>query len=295
MVGAVHWAARDRRGGTLNASLQMPGRRDRIAEAIGSVMANSPPARLSLVALPGFPLVAEGDDLARLILEALARVPLSLAAGDVVVLAQKIVSKAEGRSVALAAVTPSTRALELAQISGKDPREVELMLAESTEVLRARPGVIVVRHRLGLVLANAGIDRSNVGPDEEERVLLLPRDPDRSCARLRDRLREATGADVATMIIDSLGRAWRNGTVGTALGVSGMPGLLDLRGHPDLFGRRLQTSELGLADEAASAASLLMGQASESRPVVVIQGLSYDRREGNAAELLRPAHLDLFR
>ena len=253
------------------------------------------PARLSLVALPGLPLVAAGDDIASLILEALARVPMSLMAGDVVALAQKVVSKAEGRSVALAGVTPSARARELARIAGKDPRVVELMLAESTEVVRARPGVIVVRHRLGLVLANAGIDHSNVGPDADERVLLLPSDPDRSCALLRARLREATGVDVATLIIDSLGRAWRNGTVGTAIGVSGMPGLLDLRGEPDLFGRRLQSSELGLADEVAAAASLLMGQSSESRPVVVIQGLGYGRRDGSADELLRPAHLDLFR
>jgi len=253
------------------------------------------PARLSLVALPDLPRVTEGDDLARLILEALARVPMPLATGDIVALAQKIVSKAEGRSVALADVTPSDRARELAQIADKDPRVVELMLGESTEVVRARPGVIIVRHRLGLVLANAGIDHSNVGPDGDERVLLLPRDPDRSCALLRARLREATGADVATVIIDSLGRAWRNGTVGTAIGVSGMPGLLDLRGEPDLFGRRLQSSELGLADEVAAAASLLMGQSNESRPVVVVQGLGYGRREGGAAELLRPAHLDLFR
>jgi len=252
-------------------------------------------ASLSLVALPDFPLVVEGDDLSSLILAAVARVPMSLVTGDIVVLAQKVVSKAEGRSVALADVSPSARAQELSAISGKDPREVELMLAESTEILRARPGLIVVRHRLGIVMANAGIDRSNVAPDGEERALLLPLDPDRSCATLRERLRATTGVEVATMIIDSLGRAWRSGTVGTAIGVSGMPGLLDLRGRPDLFGRRLQTSELGLADEAAAAASLLMGQASERRPVVVIRGLGYDRRDGTAAELLRPPHLDLFR
>jgi coenzyme F420-0:L-glutamate ligase/coenzyme F420-1:gamma-L-glutamate ligase len=256
---------------------------------------NGDPDRLSLIALPGLPLVAEGDDLAALIVAALGNVPMSLAAGDVVVLAQKIVSKAEGRLVSLADVTPSPRALELAGIAGKDPREVELMLSESTEVVRARPGVIVVRHRLGLVLANAGIDHSNVGPDGDEQVLLLPRDPDGTCADLRRRLREATGVEVATMIIDSLGRAWRNGTIGTAIGASGLPGLLDLRGHPDLFGRRLQTSELGFADEVAAAASLLMGQSSQGRPVVVVRGLGYDRTDGNAAELLRPAHLDLFR
>lgn len=252
-------------------------------------------ASLSLVALPDFPLVVEGDDLSSLILAAVARVPMSLVTGDIVVLAQKVVSKAEGRSVALADVSPSARAQELSAISGKDPREVELMLAESTEILRARPGLIVVRHRLGIVMANAGIDRSNVAPDGEERALLLPLDPDRSCATLRERLRATTGVEVATMIIDSLGRAWRSGTVGTAIGVSGMPGLLDLRGRPDLFGRELKVTQTGFADEIAAAASLVMGQADEALPVVLVRGLDWSAPPSPAAALIRPPVEDLFR
>lgn len=248
-------------------------------------------ASLSLIALPRIPLVQAGDDLAQLLGTALDSAGLALHAGDVLVLAQKIVSKAEGRQVALSDVTPSPAAIDLAARAHKDPRVVELMLSESSEIMRVRRGVIIVRHRLGLVLANAGIDQSNVDPHGE--VLLLPRDPDASCAALRAQLRERTGIDIAVVIIDSLGRAWRNGTVGTAIGASGLPGLLDLRGQPDLFGRPLQTSELGYADEIAAAASLLMGQAGEGRPAVLLRGLS-TTRDGNAAELIRDRSLDLF-
>lgn len=243
--------------------------------------------RLELIALPGVPRVRPGDDLPALIRDSLARLGERLRASDVLVVAQKIVSKAEDRHVALRTVTPSPRARELAAQAEKDPRLVQLILDESSEVLRARPGVIVVVHRLGFVLANAGIDASNV--EGEETVLLLPRDPDASCARLR----EALGVPVA--INDSLGRAWRNGTVGTALGASGLPGLLDLRGRPDLNGRALRTTELGVADELAAAASLLMGQADEGRPAVLVRGFPYALRDGSAAELIRPQHLDLFR
>jgi coenzyme F420-0:L-glutamate ligase/coenzyme F420-1:gamma-L-glutamate ligase len=192
-------------------------------------------------------------------------------------------------------VTPSPRAVELASATAKDPRVVELILAESTEVLRQRPGAIIVAHRLGYVLANAGIDMSNVGPDGAERALLLPADPDRSCRELRTRLRERTGIDAAVLIIDSFGRAWRNGTVGTAIGVSGFPALADLRGQPDLFGRPLQITEVGLADELAAAASLMMGQAGEGAPVVLARGVPYERRESGIQELIRPKAQDLFR
>lgn len=242
---------------------------------------------LRLLAPNAFPIVTPGDDLAALIADTVALEP-----GDIVVLAQKIVSKAENRAVRLDTVTPSPRAIELAQAADKDPRTVELMLAEAEEVMRVRPGVIIVRHRLGLVLANAGIDQSNI--EDEATVLLLPADPDASAAALRKTLRDRTGADVAVLIIDSLGRAWRGGTLGTAIGVAGMPGLLDLRGEPDLYGRPLKTSELGIADEAAAAASLLMGQAGEGRPLVVIRGLARARTDGNAAELVRPRSMDLF-
>jgi coenzyme F420-0:L-glutamate ligase/coenzyme F420-1:gamma-L-glutamate ligase len=250
------------------------------------------PHELVLTPLPGIPMIAAGDDLAAIILAALRQSGRPLASGDVLVLAQKIVSKAEGRTVDLRTVAPSPRAIALAHETQKDPRVVELILAESTEVLRHRPGVLIVVHRLGLVLANAGIDRSNVGGDD---VLLLPRDPDRSCAELRRAIGNAAGVDVGVMIIDSIGRAWRNGTIGTAIGIAGLGGLLDLRGTPDLFGRALETTEVGLADELAAAASLVMGQAGEGTPVVLARGLGYGRRDGTAQELIRAREKDLFR
>jgi coenzyme F420-0:L-glutamate ligase/coenzyme F420-1:gamma-L-glutamate ligase len=248
---------------------------------------------LVLMALHGIPVVKAGDDLAALILSALRASRLRLVAGDILVMAQKIVSKAEGRMVDLRTVTPSARAVTLAAATEKDPRIVELILAESTDVLRHRPGALIVAHRLGMVLANAGIDQSNIGG--EACALLLPLDPDGTCAAIRRKLAEAAGVDVGVMIIDSIGRAWRNGTVGTAIGVSGLPGLLDLRGTPDLFGRALETTEVGLADELAAAASLVMGQAREGRPVVLARGVGYGRRDGSAQELIRPREKDLFR
>lgn len=244
-------------------------------------------------ALVGVPLVQEGDDLAAITLDAVRASGEELQTGDVVVLAQKVVSKAEGRMVDLAEVQPSQRALELAEATGKDPRVVELVLSESTEVLRHRVGAIVVVHRLGLVLANAGIDQSNVGGSD--RVLLLPLDPDGTCAQLRAELYRRTRLDLAVLMIDSIGRAWRRGTIGTALGVSGLPGLLDLRGRPDLHGRRLEVTEIGLADELAAAASLVMGQGDEGTPIVLARGVPYARREGKALELVRPKQEDLFR
>jgi coenzyme F420-0:L-glutamate ligase/coenzyme F420-1:gamma-L-glutamate ligase len=252
--------------------------------------------KLSLTALPDVPEVRPGDDLTALILAGVARAGEQLRDGDIVVLAQKIVSKAEGRYVRLADVTPSARAIELAQAARKDPRVVELMLQESREVVRHRPDVIVVEHRLGFVLANAGIDASNLEPaGDDERVLLLPRDPDGSAAALRERLQEATGARLGVIINDSLGRAWRNGTVGTALGASGLPTLLDLRGKPDLHGRTLRSTEVGVADEVAAAASLLMGQADEGRPIVIVRGFPYPLGDGSAQDLVRPRRLDMFR
>jgi len=255
-------------------------------------------APLVLTALPGLPLVKPGDDLAALVAAGLDRAGLNLAPGDVLALAQKVVSKAEGRLVKLADVVPSARAMELAKVTGKDARFVEVVLSESREVLRARPNTLIVEHRLGFVCANAGVDRSNVGPHGEgldEYLLLLPLDPDRSCVRLRDQLQAATGVAVAVIINDSHGRAWRNGTVGVALGAAGFPALLDLRGHPDLFDYALQVTQIGLADELAAAASLLMGQADEGRPVIHIRGVPYPFRDGSARELIRPKELDLFR
>jgi coenzyme F420-0:L-glutamate ligase / coenzyme F420-1:gamma-L-glutamate ligase len=251
---------------------------------------------LRLIALGGVPLVRAGDDLCQTISSALAHSGEALQTGDVLVLAQKIVSKARGRHVDLSQVTASARALELAKVVDKDPRLIELILAESAEILRVRRDVIIVVHRLGFVMANAGIDLSNVdGNAGDTRALLLPSDPDGECEQLRRALLERTGAGVAVVINDSHGRAWRNGTVGVAIGASGIPALLDLRGKPDLFGRALRITQIGLADELAAAASLLMGQADEGTPVVLIRGLQYEGRAGRAGDLIRPEASDLFR
>lgn len=249
---------------------------------------------LVLHALEGIPEVRPGDDLASLIVAALDRAGIALAPHDVLVVAQKVVSKSEGQAVDLAAVEPSARAVGLAAVTGKDARMIELILSESTQVLRAKKEVIVVEHRLGFVMANAGIDQSNV-ESGNERALLLPKDPDASARRLREALRQASAVDVGVIINDSFGRAWRNGTVGTALGIAGMPGLVDLRGRPDRFGRKLLITQVGVADELAAAASLLMGQADEGCPAVHVRGMPYDSREGSVRELLRPAAEDLFR
>jgi len=254
------------------------------------------PVPLILTALAGIPTVAPGQDLAAIVLDAMRASNLELRDNDILVLAQKIVSKAEGRFVRLAEVAPSPEALTLAAETGKDARVVELILRESSEIVRKRPGVIIAAHRLGHVMANAGIDASNVEPaGGEETVLLLPADPDASAARLRAALRIRTAADVGVIVNDSFGRAWRLGTAGIAIGVAGLPGVLDMRGKPDRNGRLLKTTEIGIADELASAASLLMGQADEGRPVVLIRGYVPPRRDGSAAEIIRPKHLDLFR
>ena len=254
------------------------------------------PAQLALIALPGIPLIQPGDDLTAIILASLESCTLHLAPGDVLVLAQKIVSKSEGRAVKLSDVTPSLRAIGIAETAQKDPRFVEVVLWDSREVLRVRLGTIIVEHRLGFVCANAGVDRSNVAPhDGEEYLLRLPENPDASCARLREQFKAATGAAIGVIVNDSHGRAWRNGTVGVALGAAGVPSLLDLRGHPDLFDYALQVTQVGLADEIAAAASLLMGQADEGTPVIHVRGVPYPLREGDAQELIRPKEMDLFR
>jgi coenzyme F420-0:L-glutamate ligase/coenzyme F420-1:gamma-L-glutamate ligase len=253
---------------------------------------------LTLTPLPGLPLISPGDDLALLILQVLDRAQIALADGDILVLAQKIVSKAEGRLVDLTQVTPSPRAVELAERTAKDPRLVEVILSESSQVLRTRPGVIVVEHRLGFICASAGVDHSNVHGDTgraEDWVLLLPENPDASADALRQRLEAASGAHLGVLIIDSHGRAWRMGTVGVAIGISGLPGLVDMRGWADLFDFRLQITQVGVADELAAAASLVMGQASEGTPVVHVRGFPYPLREASLGELIRPRDQDLFR
>jgi len=254
-------------------------------------------ARLELVAPAGFGAVNPGDELAPRVVELLGREGLTLRDGDVLVFAQKVVSKSEGRFARIEGVEPSPRATEIAARAGKDPRLVELILSESREVLRVAPGVIVVEDCRGLVLANAGIDQSNVEADADggERALLLPQDPDASARRLRERLESLSGARLGVIINDSLGRAWRLGTTGTAIGVSGIAGLHDRRGEHDLQGRTLQSTEVGHADELAAAASALMGQAAEGRPVVLVRGAAGPRRDGSARELQRPRDKDLFR
>jgi coenzyme F420-0:L-glutamate ligase/coenzyme F420-1:gamma-L-glutamate ligase len=249
---------------------------------------------LVLTPLEGIPLIQEGDDLVRLILDALQRHKIDLQRGDVLILAQKIVSKAEGRRVLLKSVKPSAQAQELAAKTDKDPHLVQLILDESAEILRARPSLIVVEHHLGFISANAGIDHSNV--DEQEGwVLLLPKDPDSSADAMRKLFEEASGARLGVLIIDSHGRAWREGTVGVAIGVSGVPGVIDLRGRPDLFGRELRATTVGAADELAAAASIVMGQAGEGCPAVHVRGFPYPLREGRLSELLRPKEMDTFR
>jgi coenzyme F420-0:L-glutamate ligase / coenzyme F420-1:gamma-L-glutamate ligase len=250
---------------------------------------------MELMALPGLPMVRPGDDLAGLILAGVAAAGLRLADGDILVVAQKIVSKAENRYAEVAAVTPSPAAVELAAKTQKDPRLVELILSESTEVLRHRTNLIIVLHRLGLVMANAGIDASNVEPGAGERVLLLPLDPDASASRLRAELAERAGAEVGIIINDSVGRAWRRGIIGTAIGCAGVPTCQDLRGHGDLFGRPLMVTEVGTADELAGAASLLQGQADEGRPVVLVRGFEFEPSATTARDLVRAAEEDLFR
>jgi coenzyme F420-0:L-glutamate ligase / coenzyme F420-1:gamma-L-glutamate ligase len=245
--------------------------------------------RVELLAVPGLPMVKAGDDLAALIGKQLTGA-VAPSAGDVLVLAQKIVSKAEGRMVELATVTPSQRAVELGAEVLKDPRLVELILQESVRVVRSRPNVLIVEHRLGFVMANAGIDQSNVAPqDGVERALLLPRDPDGSAAQLSAKLR------LPVLIIDSFGRPWRKGTTGIAIGAAGLPSLIDMRGQPDMFGRILQVTISAFADEIAAAASLVMGQADEAQPAVLVRGLTWKAPNAPAAELIRSPAEDLFR
>jgi coenzyme F420-0:L-glutamate ligase/coenzyme F420-1:gamma-L-glutamate ligase len=252
-------------------------------------------ARLEIFAIPGLPMVRAGDDLPSLIVDAAERSRLTWRDRDVVVIAQKIVSKAEGRTVDLAGVTPSREAVALAAEVGKDPRIVQVVLSESVRVVRSRPNLMIMQHRLGFVMANAGVDQSNVAPsDGVQRALLLPVDPDGSAETIRAALAERLGVTLAVVINDSFGRPWRRGTAGVAIGCAGLPSLIDLRGQPDLFGRILEVSVIGFADEIAAAASLLQGQAAEGQPVVVVRGLTWSAPDARVAELVRPPEEDLF-
>jgi coenzyme F420-0:L-glutamate ligase/coenzyme F420-1:gamma-L-glutamate ligase len=253
--------------------------------------------KIEMFALKQIPSVAAGDDLAHIISVAGRASGLAFRDGDIVVVAQKIVSKAEGRLVRLAGIAPSPRVVELAAQTGKDARLVELVLRESNEILRSRPNVLITEHRLGHIMANAGIDRSNLDADpaDEGVALLLPEDPDRSAASLRSRLEAARGVRLGVIVSDSFGRPWRLGSVGVAIGIAGPAALLDRRGAPDLFGRKLQITELGFADSIAAAAVLLMGEGAEGCPVVIVRGCEWIDAGQRARDGLRRRAEDLFR
>jgi coenzyme F420-0:L-glutamate ligase / coenzyme F420-1:gamma-L-glutamate ligase len=250
---------------------------------------------LELVGVSGIPLIETGDDLNAIIAEALRQAEIALRQGDILVVTSKIVSKAEGRWVDLNTVAPDEEAVRLAEQCGKDPREVAVILAETREVSRVRQGVLVVRHKLGFVCANAGVDHSNARPGGQWR-LLLPSDPDGAARALSEHLSRLVGAPIGVVISDSHGRPFRLGTVGVAIGSAGIPALWDLRGRPDLFGMALRVTDVGFADELAAAAGLVLGQANEAIPVVVVRGLTFLPDDAQtAANLIRPAELDLYR
>jgi coenzyme F420-0:L-glutamate ligase/coenzyme F420-1:gamma-L-glutamate ligase len=250
---------------------------------------------LQLIPLLTIPLIQPGDDLARLIFEATQRIELGLTHTDILVIAQKIVSKAEDCFVRLAEVRPSQRAVALAEITGKAPELVEVILWDTAEVIRAQPGLLIVEHKLGFISANAGLDHSNVSPDPDT-LLRLPPDPDASARSIRDKITALTGAASPVLIIDSHGRPWRKGTAGVVIGLSGLTPVEDLRGTPDLFGEPLEHTDVGFTDQVAAAASLLMGQGAEGCPTVIVRGLTFTPDEqAKAADVLRPRGMDVFR
>ena len=250
-------------------------------------------SQLSISTLSGIPMVKQGDDLAELILDCLKRDGLSLQSGDIVVVAQKIVSKAEGRLIRLKDVTPSEEALALASATEKDPRLVQLTLDESTKVVRQKPGILIVRHRLGHIGANAGIDQSNI-EDDDEYALLLPKHPDLSAENLKRKLDIALNCDVGVLITDSHNRPWRMGTIGGAIGCAGFQVIDDRRGLSDLFGRELKVTLINRADAIAALATLLMGETTEKTPVALVRGFPVDSEYGTADDINRPIEDDLF-
>jgi coenzyme F420-0:L-glutamate ligase/coenzyme F420-1:gamma-L-glutamate ligase len=252
--------------------------------------------QLVLTPITGLPDILPGDSLGQCLLTGLENAGIALADGDILVLAQKIVSKAENRFRKLSEVSPSAEAEEIARITEKDPRFIQLVLEESSEVLRMRPGTIITEHKNGFVCANAGIDHSNVSRDGSEDVyLLLPENADFSAQRIRDYIKSVAGVNAGIVIIDSHGRAWRNGTVGVCIGLAGIPGLVDLRGEKDMYGYTLRVTMVAAADELAGAASLVMGEAAERVPAVHVRGFPFPLREGEQSELHRPKELDMFR
>lgn len=253
----------------------------------------------SVVPVTGVPMVKTGDNLIHIIEAALADNVLKLEDGDIVCIAQKIVSKAEGRQVALADVTASEEAVQLARETEKDPRMVELILSESTEVLRKKPGVLIMRHKLGLVGAHAGIDQSNVDHSDGEQALLLPENPDASAAAICAALRERSGKQIGVLITDSQNRPWRMGTTGCAIGCAGFTVLDDHRGGSDVYGRELRVTLINRADSIAAAATLVMGETTDKIPLALVRGLPGESLDAtasqNAAMINRPLEEDLFR
>ncbi|GAX44322.1 coenzyme F420:L-glutamate ligase [Tolypothrix sp. NIES-4075] len=253
---------------------------------------NYAPDQLELIAIKGIPQINRGDNISELIWQSLLKNNIILTDGDVLVVAQKIISKAEGRMVRLNNIVPSEEAQQLADETGKDARLVQLILNESTNIIRKKNDTIIVEHRLGLVMAQAGIDQSNVPPGY---ALLLPEDPDQSAKKLRDRLIERSGKHIAVIISDSISRAWRKGTVGHTIGVAGLVPLVDMRGQLDMLGRPFHATEVAVADAVTAAATLLMGEASEAKPVVLVRGYVLLSEHVGVKPLLREKREDLFR
>jgi len=247
---------------------------------------------LSITALQGFPLVQDGDDVGSLIIEGILANNVPVRDDLIIVVAQKIVSKAEGRAIRIDSVEPGEEALFLAEKSGKDARLVQLILSESKTIVRQSGNLIITENNLGIIMANSGIDQSNI---DDGYALLLPENPDDSAARIGLQIGAALGFHVGIVIADSVGRPWRKGVVGIAIGVYGIPAVLDIRGSVDLNGRELLATEIGVADSIAAAATLLMGQGNEGNPVVLLSGLAYDRSSSAASDILRDKDSDLFR
>ena len=238
------------------------------------------------------PLVKVGDSIGEQIVNAAKEESIEIRPQDIIVIAQKIVSKAEGNIVDLSTVHPSSLAETIAKTSGKDPRHVEVILRESTSIVRMRGAHLIVETQHGFVCANAGVDRSNVGKDDS--VVLLPIDPDKSAEIIRNKIMELTGADIAVIISDTFGRAWRNGQVNIAIGIAGLSPMVDYRGTQDMFGNQLNVTQIAIADELASATELVMRK-SDRIPVVIVRGVKYDNQEGSIKLLIRPKEEDLFR
>jgi coenzyme F420-0:L-glutamate ligase/coenzyme F420-1:gamma-L-glutamate ligase len=253
---------------------------------------------LTLTPIINIPFIQPGDDVPHILYESVVAQGIHIKSGDIVSVTQKIVSKAENRFVSLSQFVPSEKAKELAKITKKDPRLIELILSESKEIIRAKPNTIIVEHRLGFICASAGVDRSNVSPssqEDKEKYLLLPKHPEKSAEKIRDHFFDKTRMEIGVIIIDSHGRPWRYGVVGITIGTVGVPALVDLRGYEDIFNRKLKITQVAAADELAAASSLIMGQANEKIPAVHIRGFPYDLRESSISELIREKEKDLFR